>query len=246
VPERPVPVPPPLRPWLAGIAVERLAAPATVLEPPDHATALALRTRPGAVPELVVMGPRTSAFQVPGVPGPACFRLRLRPGVARELLGRPLPALVDRAVPVRELADGLAPGLAELAADAAVLTPGALLDRLGAVLAGRVPNPLVAEAAELLAAGTGVGAVARRLHVGERHLRARFSEGVGVGPKVYGRIDRVRTVLSRAGTRPWRRLAADAGFADQSHMTGEFRRLVGLTLTDYSSRTTLWDQLGRS
>lgn len=85
----------------------------------------------------------------------------------------------------------------------------------------------------LLSAGAGPGpggvaTAARRLHVSERHLRNLFVDGVGLSPKHFARIDRVRTVLAHARARPWADLAADVGYYDQSHLIGEFRRLMGV------------------
>ncbi|WP_369392907.1 hypothetical protein AB5J72_39005 [Streptomyces sp. CG1] len=57
-----------------------------------------------------------------------------------------------------------------------------------------------------------VRGVARELAVGERQLRNLFAEGVGVSPKHYARIDRVRTlvrtVVTRAGSAGWSEPAA--------------------------------------
>jgi AraC-like DNA-binding protein len=72
-----------------------------------------------------------------------------------------------------------------------------------------------------------VPAVARRLAVSERHLRDLFSDGVGLPPKRFERIARLRGLLSRGETR-WAQLAATAGYYDQSHMTAEFRTMMGV------------------
>ncbi|GAA1043370.1 helix-turn-helix domain-containing protein [Streptomyces murinus] len=68
--------------------------------------------------------------------------------------------------------------------------------------------------------------VAGELAVSERQLRHLFAHGVGVSPKHYARIDRVRTLITRAPTTPWSQLAA--GYYDQSHMTADFRALMGV------------------
>ncbi|MGH8524139.1 MAG: AraC family transcriptional regulator, partial [Gammaproteobacteria bacterium] len=54
-----------LRTWIAGISVATLdthAGEPTVIDEPDHATTLALRTLAGQDSDLVVMGPRTRAL----------------------------------------------------------------------------------------------------------------------------------------------------------------------------------------
>jgi AraC-like DNA-binding protein len=87
---------------------------------------------------------------------------------------------------------------------------------------------LVREAVGLLRSRS-VGTTARELNVSERHLRSVFTEAVGVSPKHFARIDRVRTVLG--GVRPGSLagLAAEAGYYDQSHMTAEFRDVMGVS-----------------
>jgi AraC-like DNA-binding protein len=193
------------------------AAGAPAVDVPDHATTLVLRTDPASGRELIVMGPRTRASYHVAEPGPSCVRIRLRPGRAKALLGRSVQDLADRAVPIRELA-GL--DLDRLAVDPA----GALT----AALADLPADPdLVASAAELLTGGN-VEAAARRLHVSERRLRTVFADGMGLSPKHFARIARVRAVLGRSPERAWADVALAAGYYDQSHMTAEFRRLMGV------------------
>lgn len=159
------------------------------MEAPDHAAAL---LRPvGADGPWVLAGPRTKARYHARRPGPLCVRLRLRPGMAADLLGRPLTGLADREVVLNGP------------------PPDGSTDR----------NRLVDQAASLLAAGEPVYAVARRLHVSERHLRTLFTRATGLTPTAFVRIDRVRSVLAGRG---------DAGYYDQSHLIAEFRRVMGV------------------
>lgn len=209
-------VPDELRPWVAGIEVAA-ASGLDAVDVPDHATTLVVRTVPGARREVIVMGPRTRAAYHVAEPGPSCVRVRLRPGRAKALLGQPVRDLTDRAVAARAL-----PGLD---VDRLVEDPVAAL--AAAFAERRVDDDLVAEASGLLA-DAGVAATARRLHVSERRLRALFADGVGLSPKHFARIDRVRTVLASASGLAWADVAAAAGYYDQSHMTSEFRQLMGV------------------
>ncbi|MFC8527305.1 helix-turn-helix domain-containing protein [Nocardia sp. NPDC057227] len=63
----------------------------------------------------------------------------------------------------------------------------------------------------------------------ERQLRTLFAAGIGLSPKHYARIARLRLVLAHAGKAPWAHLAADTGYYDHSHLTAEFRRLMGVS-----------------
>ena len=181
--------------WFAGAepaGVHGAGDGPVVVEGPDHAVSL---LRPaGSDGPWVVAGPRTTARYHPRRTGPVCARLRLRPGRAAMLLGRPLSGLVDR----------------EVRLDRPLSVP---VDR-----AGPSADPVEAAAA-LLAEGLPVHAVARRLHLSERHLRTLFTRGTGLTPTAFVRIDRVRSVLGGAG---------HPGYYDQSHLIGEFRRVMGV------------------
>ncbi|MFD9738312.1 helix-turn-helix domain-containing protein [Umezawaea sp. NPDC059074] len=202
-----------LRPWIARVSV---ATPGTglenaVLAEPDHATTLALRE--GVV---VVIGPRTRARYHAPKAFRSCVMIRLRPGRAGAL-GLPVRDLVDRVVPLRDLWGDR--DAADVHAVRAALARRAGRDDRG---------DLAREAIRLLRTGT-VRSTARALHVSERHLRAVFGDAVGVSPKHFVRLDRVRTVLAGAGEGRLASLAAEAGYYDQSHMTAEFRDVMGVS-----------------
>ncbi|MGM7646188.1 helix-turn-helix domain-containing protein [Nocardia sp. JW2] len=72
-----------------------------------------------------------------------------------------------------------------------------------------------------------------RLAVSERQLRSLFAAGIGLSPKHFARIDRVRRVLTAAGKTPWSDLAAATGYYDQSHLTADFWTLMGVPPAAY-------------
>ncbi|WTL36420.1 helix-turn-helix domain-containing protein [Nocardia sp. NBC_01503] len=51
---------------------------------------------------------------------------------------------------------------------------------------------------------------------------------MGVSPKHFARITRIRQVLAVAGNTPRSYLALTTGFYDQSHMTADFRAIMGV------------------
>jgi AraC-like DNA-binding protein len=185
----------------------------TVLEEPDPGVTVVWR-RPGSDDpgDLVVVGPRTTARYYAEQPGRTCLTMRLHPGEAAALVAVPLRELVDRAVPVAEV-----------------------------IRTGRFDvthRRLVTAVIPLLSGGAGrrsVAAVARHLHVSERHLRTVFIGQTGLTPAQFVRIDRVRRVLTNPGQR-LPEVAADAGYYDQSHMGAEFRRVMGATPGAFRSR----------
>lgn len=80
----------------------------------------------------------------------------------------------------------------------------------------------------------------RELGWSRKRLRARFREQVGAGAKLVGqvlRFNRMLELLTAAeGDRGLAALALSCGYADQAHMSREFRRFSGLTLREYRRR----------
>lgn len=102
----------------------------------------------------------------------------------------------------------------------------------------------VRRAVDLLRAnayGTPVGEVCARLGLSNRHLIKQFRHTVGLTPKAYGRIGRFRTVIDACrglDDVPWARVAARFGYADQSHLIREFRRLAMVTPEEFIANRT--------
>lgn len=94
-------------------------------------------------------------------------------------------------------------------------------------------------------AGSSIAAVAAAHGLSHRQVIARFEQEVGLKPKEYQRVQRLRRVLAaiRAHQRPrWAELAIEHGYADQSHLIHEFRRLSGITPVQYAAlRTAVGD-----
>ncbi|MFF4125185.1 helix-turn-helix domain-containing protein [Microbispora rosea] len=249
--EVPMTVPAPLRWLVSEITSMRACAPAErppLVHVPDADTSLIFRTTSARRSALLVVGPRTRASYHVGKDFPLCLRLRLRPGAARLLLGVPMTELVDQVVGLEELWDDAALWDGAAGLTAAPAPPGddvrRVLGRLQAALPARIAarsnadlarSELVRATAQALRDQAGqqrepVAAIARRLAVSERHMRDVVRDGIGVPPKRFERIERVRRVLARgrAHTARWAQLAATAGFYDQSHMAAEFRTLMGV------------------
>jgi AraC-like DNA-binding protein len=69
-----------------------------------------------------------------------------------------------------------------------------------------------------------------------RRFTTLFTDTVGLTPKLYSRINRLRSVVervARGGEIAWADLASEYGYYDQSHLTRDFREFSGVTPGDY-------------
>ncbi|MGW1272439.1 helix-turn-helix domain-containing protein [Streptomyces sp. NPDC002491] len=242
--EQTPPVPAALRAWIAGIGdvvVDRAPEDAFT-HVPDTATKVVVRVARNGRHDTLVVGPRTRAtyHTDPDERPVSCVQLRLAPGAVGPLLGVPAVELVGRGVPAADLPG---PAARRLARELAVAAPEEITARLADLLPPPVEGSrerLLRAAADALStrpdrAPAAVRDVARELAVSERQLRNLFAAGIGVSPKHYARIDRVRHLLTHAASAPWAQLAADAGYYDQSHMSADFRTLMGVPPTAFFS-----------
>jgi AraC-like DNA-binding protein len=187
--------------------------------------------------EAVLAGPATRSTTLELPPGTTTVGVRFRPGAAPALVGVSAAEVRDRNVPLDALWSR--PG-AELTHRAAA-APG-WRDRLGVLVDGllrrtgeaRRPDPVGVDIVPLLADGPGrpLAALAEGVGLGERQLRRRIVDAVGYPPRVLARILRFQRFLRDARAsgpeRSLARLAAEAGYADQAHLTRESRALAGL------------------
>lgn len=157
-----------------------------------------------------------------GMPGGELSRIDVP---AAEVLGRGVEVLRER---LRE-----APSWAERFA----LVDEALTAR---IVDQSRPAAEIGRAWDLLAASQGrasVEAISREVGWSSRYLRLRFGVETGLSPRSLARVmrfDRARRLLrprAAGGTFGLADLAADCGYADQSHLTRDFGRLAGLSPT---------------
>ncbi|MFB8006873.1 helix-turn-helix domain-containing protein [Nocardia sp. NPDC056000] len=224
-----------LRPWITEIGRidPRTDLPPRFTHLPHAATTIVLRAEPSGRRDALVIGPRTRATYAGAKEPLGCLRLRLAPGVAQPLLGAPAADLTDRVLRLADMpgpAADLAGALTEIDLDE-VLTflESALPRALSESSTRREHRRLLDSAVAAIHRSTPMPEVATTLAVSERQLRNLFTAGVGVSPKHYARITRIRQVLAAAGNTPWSDIATTTGYFDQSHLTSDFRALMGVT-----------------
>jgi AraC-like DNA-binding protein len=209
-----------------------------------------LRCRLGSVPQVV--GPLTRPLIEVLAPGTTVVGVRFHPGAAASVLGLPASELVDQAVSADDVWGRSAAALGERVADAPSVEAAQVV--LEARLAARAadaasPDPLVVEAVRELRPWRteDVGSLTSKLSVSERHLRRRCQSAVGLAPKALHRMLRFQGFLAlmqlalSQGRAPaaegLARLAAEAGYADQSHLTRECVRMTGVTPAAFIGQT---------
>jgi AraC-like DNA-binding protein len=182
-----------------------------------------------------ISGPQTGYMTIPDGPPILAFGAAFHPGAAPNLLRTRAAAFVDDQVALDAVLPGLAARLDDRLGHAR--DPREALTALAHELSLRVrlvasPNAAVREAVRLLNLTTAtVADVAARAFVSERELQRRFVEHIGYGPKTLQRILRFQRFMQQLGS-PQIDLAgaaALAGYADQSHLSRETRRLTDMT-----------------
>jgi len=210
---------------------------------PDACISLALVPQP---PMVSIVGPHLGPLDVAAGDGAVYWGARFWPDAGGLVLGIPATAVRDvnvRASPAVTLA--FAPFFERLRAGAMDEASAAqLFDRIlrPLVVAARPIDDAVRRAVLAIMAGRGeqpITAVALSIGLGERQLQRRFRIAVGLTPKQFARIRRLRTAVGGLlGPDParWAEVAANLGYADQSHLIHEFSQLTGLTPVAFEER----------
>jgi AraC-like DNA-binding protein len=179
-----------------------------------------------------VAGPDTGPARPMIKAGTVIVGVRFRPSAGGQVLKTPLSEIANQRVP---LADLLPPAARRLPP---ALDPEEAADRVlaitGALVVDGTPDPAMARAAVLLRdPAARAEAVAAEVGLSERQFRRRSQAAAGYGPKTLQRVLRFHRfvrLLDAARTPPdLAALAAEAGYADQAHLTRECSALSGFT-----------------
>ena len=218
-----------------------------VQEVPAGAEPYAHRTVPNGGVELfcrvgelpVLVGPQTGPMTEVLAPGTTVVGVRFKPGAAPSVLGMPATELVDIALGADAIWGDAAIALGErIAAAATPHDAAAALEReiLARAIEAERPDPVAAEAVLHLHPWrvSEVTSLTDALYISERQLRRRCLAAIGLPPKALHRMLRFQGFLALAGQREHPSaelalLAAEAGYADQPHLTRESIRLAGVT-----------------
>jgi AraC-like DNA-binding protein len=182
----------------------------------------------------VVVGPWTDPFVVRLAAGTKIIGARLHPGRAPSLLGLPSTELRNGSVPLTDVWGTKNERFARISDEPNLpermsALADALLGRLA--LASPFDEVVVASIRWLATHPNGrVERLSQWIGISSRHLQRRFLVAVGYGPKTFQSILRFQRLLNLAGGagagQRLAELAADAGYADQAHMTREVHRFA--------------------
>lgn len=189
--------------------------------------------------DAVVHGAHAHAFVLEGNANSTVIGVHFRPGGATPLLGTPAAAYADAHLALEDLwGRSRAQLLRERLLEAE--SPAAMFAVLEREFTPRITRPVsihpaVAHALRCMAAAPAsarIEAIRAASGYGSKRFVELFRATVGLNPKRYCRVRRFGLIAARVATGgqvDWARLAAECGYADQSHLNRDFRAFAGLT-----------------
>ncbi|MEO8562754.1 MAG: helix-turn-helix domain-containing protein [bacterium] len=204
---------------------------------PDGCVSLSIVCGSGRPVAASVVGPRLRALRIPMRSGLTVRGMRLWPDTAAQVLGVDPVAIRDLTRPASELlgmsALTLARSIARAADDAAV---GAVWEEWLAprIAEAPLPDPVVRLVVRLLIDSDGTSDLvdaATQADVSMRQLERRFGAAVGLSPRQFARVRRVRAAIGAimAGERRASALAERFGYTEQPAFARDFRSVTGLS-----------------
>jgi len=178
--------------------------------------------------------------------------VHFKPGGAFRFLGTPANALAETHVDLDTLWGIAATDLhAQLSEEVNITRRLHLLESalVAQLHAADEENPSIQTAIHILTSDTcetKIRDLAARLGFSQRHLIKKFSDQVGVTPKVFGRLQRFQRALNLTYgnvTPNWALVAAECGYYDQSHLIHDIQTLSGMTPAELHRQRLLRDQM---
>lgn len=168
--------------------------------------------------------------------------VHFRPGMAGAILGLNAVEIANGFVSLDDLWGNRAKTLRQAVGEAS--TPRTMLDTaernlMERLMLSAIPSRVIRHAISELsrADAPSISELERQAGCSARRFIGMFTTATGMTPARFRRLMRLQRVLKDAaveGARPdWARIAADAGFADQPHLTHDFKAFSGLTPGQY-------------
>jgi AraC-like DNA-binding protein len=201
---------------------------------------------PRLLPRTLVIGPQTARQADLWLKdGWRSLAIHFQPAGFVRLFHMPVAPLTDRAL---DATDVLGDGIRSLHAELSQATsPAAMLCSIERFLSSRVgsadPEHAAARAAAAMLETHGrlrVADAIRHSGLSERHFERRFIEQMGMSPKLYARVARLNFVLQRKAEEPsttWAAISQEAGYFDQTHLSKDFKAMLGVAPGAYLRRS---------
>jgi AraC-like DNA-binding protein len=191
-----------------------------------------------------LLGPRLDSWKMPLFPNTSYIGVRFAAGATRAALGLTGERLRDYVGLFEPLAPGC--GVEYMAAlrgietlDEAVAPLTALVRTWVGRNGGRDEVVDAGVAALVHSRGDArISSIAKVVGLSERQFQRRFQVEVGLTPKQYARIVRLRAAAIDAAVLEgvsWAEVAADRGYADQAHLVREFAQILGMSPTEFKT-----------
>lgn len=212
---------------------------------PDGCVGIVATRRADGDARLTLQGPRLDPLWIPVVPGDRFWGVRFWPDAGAMVLGHQARNLLGTLSPAEALIGPLAQAHAvRMAGCQDADSAAASWDQLLRPMVTRCPplDDVVRTVVLAIVAARGeapIGELAAAVHLSPRQLQRRFSAAVGLSPKQFARVRRIRGALEHLVSetpKSWSAVAADLGFADQAHLIREFGALAGLTPVEVAER----------
>lgn len=197
-----------------------------------------LTDEPQVAPPVAIFGQQMSRCNVRLAPEFLMFRVHFQPGALFRVLNIPLYELGENyfdAEPVlgRELRDvserlGAARSYAEMVA----AVEAYLLQMAGSAKQTILPVDRAAARMTADPLHASLDWLARHACLSPRQFNRKFTERIGVGPKLYGRLVRFHRAYLFKAAHPnvaWPTVAIQCGYTDYQHMVRDFRQFTNAT-----------------
>ena len=173
--------------------------------------------------------------------------VRFNPAGVRGFLGFAVGEVTDRRVALHSLwpeeARALTAAIARADSPERIEIAQRFVAERIALHAVNIDEPIARAAAEIEAqqGRCSVEDIIGRSGLGRRQFERRFRDAVGLSPKRFANVLRLRSVFEVLQANPrsdWTDAALAAGYFDQSHLIREFRRFVGCTPAQFVAAQT--------
>lgn len=220
--------------------------------PPDGCFSLAFPHHPMASGlGISLLGPQTSIFRLPVFPGTQCFGVRFMPGVGKAIFKVSPKQWVNRNMEAEDLVAGLnTKAIFEHwpAQEAANIWLDPIFQDWIDEQKVELDEPVL-QAVRLILAADGnikVSDLAQQVFISERQFQRRFQEAVGLSPKVFIRIRRMRAALLQRllAEKSYADILFDHGYTDKSHFNRDFAAIAGLSSAELERYLKQIEHLG--